>query len=74
MKFKSQERSPRAFHPPKTIPRAAKSGRQCGPVPACCPVLPCPGRGPAVKAWVKEAVEVVGGGNVPGEAVSGGKG
>lgn len=65
MKFKSQERSPRAFHPLKTIPRAAKSGRQCGPVPACC--LSC-------HAWVKEAVEVVRGGNVPGEAVSGGKG
>lgn len=74
MKFKSQERSLRAFHPPKTIPRAAKPGRQRGPVPACCPVLSCPGTSPAVKAWVKEAVEVVRGDNVPGEAVTGGKG
>lgn len=34
MKFKSSESILRASHPPKTIPRAAKPGSQCGHVPA----------------------------------------
>lgn len=59
MKFKSQESILRAFHPPKTIPRAAKPGSQDSRVPACCPVLPFPGKRPVANAWVKEATEAV---------------